>query len=378
VIIASQVALATTIVLTAGFFVRTLVNLGNVPLGYSPERIAFFIAPTAKDRPTYVDDTVRRLQELPGVVSAAASMYPLFNNAGNDTPVCVPVDGAVAPVEAFVDSDIATPLFFRTWGVSLISGRDFEWTDRQTPVAIVNQTFANTFFGGTPAVGRSVRTGSCAANRPPMTIVGVVADHRDRPRETITPMLYVPSWQRGYQSPMAYAVRTDADSEAMIPILRRFSAQLSSTGVPADIITGIDYRDQPTQKERTFTALFAASGLVAVFLCCFGTYALFTYSVARRTREIGIRSALGADRRTIVRLVAAHAVVPVAIGIGIGLVAGVAIARPMGTWFFGVSRLDAATITATIAVLVLTSVSASLIPAWHASRVELLRALRCE
>ena len=377
-IIAGQLALATTIVLTTGLFVRTLVNLGNAPLGYRPGEIAFFIAPTAKDEPTYVDDTVRQLRELPGVVSAAASMYPLFNNAENGTPVCVPLDGAAAPVEAFVDSDIATPAFFRTWGVSLIGGREFEWTDRKAPVAVVNETFARTFFGGAPAVGRFLRTGSCAANRPPMTIVGVVADHRDRPRETITPMLYVPSWQRGYQSPMAYAVRTDADVEAMVPILRRFSARLSPTGVPANVITGIEYRDQPTQKERTFTALFAGSALLAVFLCCFGTYALFAYSVARRTREIGIRSALGADRQTIVRLIAGHAVVPVAIGIGIGLLAGAAVTRPIGSWLFGVSRFDGATVAATIAVLVLTSVSASLIPAWHASRVELLEALRCE
>jgi hypothetical protein len=265
------------------------------------------------------------------------------------------------------------PRFFETWGVRFLQGRDFAGTAGER-AAIVNEAFAGKFFAGRNAVGQTIGTAGCPGTA--RTIVGIVANHMDRQRAEILPMVYVPYPSRGIE-PTTLALRTAGDPGAMIPAIRRVIAGLG-TRIDGDVTTGVSYRRSGFVQERMLAALLFGFGSIALCICCLGIYGLLTYTVTRRTAEIGLRMALGAQRADVMRLIVRESLGSVAAGVVIGLIGAAALTRFVESTLFGVSRHDPSTIAGAAIVLLLTATAAAFVPARRAARTDPMVALRQE
>jgi len=348
---------------------RTLINLQSVPMGFNPAGVLFVETDPSRNTPTFVQDALQTLQATPGITAAAVSQWPLYNNALPRLPVCVPQRD---PGETGMDIEPVSPGFFETWGVRILLGRDFESKDAGR-AAIINEQFARTFFRNENPIGLQIAIGKCPGS--PRTIVGVVADHRDRQRVEITPMVYVLYGQR--IAPTTFAVRTDSDSRLFIRVIRRLMQQ-RGVAVDGDVMTGTDYVEREWRQEKLLAGLLLFFGTIAVVISSLGVFALLSYMVSGRVAEIGLRMALGAQRSRVIASVLCEAIAPVAAGILFGAFASIGGTRWIQSILFGVSEGDHLTLIVPAMILSLTALIAALLPAWRASRIDPMRALRCE
>jgi len=370
-LVAAQVALSMLLLIGAGLLIRTFMNLRAVPVGYEPDRMLFVTIDPIGLPGQFVEDAVRRLEAVPGVTAASASMWPLYNGGGtNDKlPICIPDYSAS---DQPVDVEQVFPRFFEAWGVRLILGRDF--AAGSDPGAIVNETFVSKFLSGRNPIGQTIGMKGCPGT--PRTIVGVVANHIDRQRAVLAPMVYVPYPSRAIE-PTTLALRTAGDPRPLIPIIRRIVAGLD-TRVDGDVTTGIEYMESKFAQERLLAELVVGFGSIAMGLCCVGIYGLLTYTVGRRTSEIGLRLALGARSADVTRLIFQELFGSVTIGIAVGVIAAVVLTRFVESTLFGVSRNDPWSVGGAAILLLLTATAASLVPARRASRIDPMTALRHE
>ena len=364
--VGAQVVLSMLLLVTAGLFLRSVINLWAVPIGYSPERLLYVTTDNITTRPL-VDDVLRRLRGLPGVTAVAVSQWPLFTNAERETRVCL--DGSR---EELVDSDRVTSRFFETWGTPFVAGRDFG-EDRE-PSVVVNQTFAKRFLPGNP-LGQTVALLGCPGR--PMTVIGVVADHTDRPRVAITPMVYMSYRLVGPTQPMTFTLRTAGDSSAMVSTLRRVISEFP-TAVGGDVTTGLEYRDRTLTQVRALSGLVSFFGVLAVLLCSFGIYGMLTFAVSRRIAEIGVRIALGARVPHLVRTVATTSLLAVVFGIGAGTLTALVAARGLSAILFQVSPSDPWILMVSSALLLSAATLAMVGPLRRACRTNPLDSLRHE
>jgi predicted permease len=324
--------------------------------------------------PEAVEQTMERLRAVPGVSSATASMWPLFT-AAPDTyiQVCIPGDTPKDFDDRYADSDVVLPRFFETWGVPLLSGRDFINTGGPGNV-IVNQAFVKRYLKG-DAIGQSFHWGpACAAAA---TIIAVVADSTDRPRIAPRPFVY----RRWAQPPpqMTYTVRTTGSEAAVAPALDRIVKDLNTrVRVFEQVTTGTQYRDDTMSQERLYAWLLSGFGMLALLVACLGIYGMLAYLVARRTAEIGIRMALGARSLDVMGMVMRESLAPVAAGIVAGLIAAYRLTRVVASLLFGVSRNDPWSIAGAASALLLTAALGASLPARRATRVDPMRALKYE
>ena len=381
-LLSAQVALSLLLLLGAGLLVRTVANLTAVPVGYNPDNLLFFMV-SRDDRESFVRDTILRLEAIPEVTSVAASIWPLFNNAEPKMPLCLP---GMETSQAQVDLEFVTPRFFDAWGVPLLAGRDFRLGDE--PSAIVNQEFADRFFADGPPLGRTIGLTAVTAREhytrafgecpgTPVIVIGVVEDHRDRQREALNPMVYLPYPSNVVTTPTTFALRTEGIADGVTPRAREILDNLGAI-VDGDIASGISYRDRMLRRERLLRVLLVFLGTIALFLASIGIYGTMTFSVERRVREIGLRMALGAQRDKVIGMVIGEALIPIAIG----LLAGVLSAALVLGWFvsflFGVSPYDPYTFVTAILVFLAVSVFAAFVPVLRATRVDPMIALRHE
>ena len=276
---------------------------------------------------------------------------------------------------------VVSPGFFRTMDTAVLRGRDFDRRDDEqlSSVAIVNEATARYFFGGSEAVGRTFRVGDDASSRP-ITIVGLVKDAKYRSLKVAAPrIVYLPSLQvPGPVEGANFAIRTISEPGSAAALLwKQASAEssmlrLGSTTTQSRLVEGTIAQD------RMLAQLSAAFGAAAAALVCLGLYGLTAYDVSRRTKEIGLRIALGAQRSDVVRSVVGASVQLVAIGIVVGLGAAAALAQLVESLLFGVQPTDWRTLVATAAMLVLVGSAAAYGPARRASRVDPMRALRSD
>ncbi len=368
--VAFQVALSMLLLVGAGLFIRTLLNLEAVPLGYDPEGLAFVMTVSNPTARVVTPEALRALEQIPGVTSVALSAWPLANNPDPKTPVCIPSRHAedhpadVVPVSRS---------FFETWGVHLLSGRDFVSTSESG--AIVNQTFAKTFFPDDQPLGQTIGIGRCPGLQ--RTIVGIVADHKDRQRMQISPMVYQPYPIDKPVGAPTFSLRTKGDPQALIPAVRRIMTELNATLI-GDVTTGNTYKSINQKQERLLVGLLIFFSVLGLFISCLGLYGLLAYIVSCRTSEIGVRMALGAGRLDLIRLVAGESLFPVAGGIAFGLIAIFASARWLENMLFGVAKTDPWTIGSAAFSLMVVSVFAAIGPARRALHMECIRALRSE
>jgi predicted permease len=280
-----------------------------------------------------------------------------------------------------VDFRTISPGYFLTMSIPILSGRDVAWSDTNTTerAIVVSQTAARTFWPNGDAIGKRVTPGTPTSTTPWLTVVGIVADVRqvDLVR-TPRPAMYVPASQDQGTFPALrdFVVRTSGDPAALAPSIRSAVWGVDST-LPVDRVQTMEQAKATVTATEQFNLLLVSvfAGL-ALLLAASGLYGLTTYSVSQRTRELGIRVALGARGGTLLRLVLAQGVRLTLVGLAVGAVAALTLTRVMEALLFGIGARDPITFAAVSLLLVGVSLVASLVPAYRATRVDPVVALR--
>jgi putative ABC transport system permease protein len=373
-LVAVQVALSLVLLIGAGLFVRTLRNLQTLDSGFRPEGVLFVEFERAPERlPAGTLDAVRA---IPGVVSASlVTQTPLSGSTWSE-PI-VPAGQALPERDTAVVIG-AAPGFFTTIGTALLSGRDFSDADSRdgAAVAIVNQRYADTYLAHASPIGRYLAAAINGVKRD-LEVVGVVraantGSLRDRPPPTV----YVPYAQVPGSTSTNVIVRAAASAE--LPAALRRTLQPLAPLTPLEVRVLSEQVRDAVARERLMAALATAFGILALGLAAVGIYGLLTYAVARRTREIGIRLALGAPRGGVIALMLRGAQVPLAIGIAVGVPVAWVGSRAIESMLFGLKATDTAAIGAALVILLAVAHLAAWLPARRAARVDPLIALRSE
>jgi predicted permease len=271
-----------------------------------------------------------------------------------------------------------SPGYFQTMGIRMLEGRDFDERDikKDAKVCIVNRKFAEHYFGGRSAVGRHVGMGGGPGTKLDIQIIGVVENSLyEGPREGVRRQMFVPRWGNGSA---AFYVRTASDSAAVYSALRAEVKKLDSSMPVYELKTLAAQLDQTLLTERLVAMLSAGFGALATFLASIGLYGVMAFVVARRTKEIGLRMALGARRRSVLWLVMKEVLLLFGVGLAVGLPAALALGRYVAAQLYGVEPGDPAIAAAAVGLLALVAVLAGTLPAQHASRIDPLTALRYE
>jgi predicted permease len=395
-LVVSQVALSLVLLCGAGLFVRTLVNLKSQETGFARDNLLLFgIDPTqAGYRGARLADFYAQARErilaIPGVTGATMSLVPLLSGGGRVNgirPEWQAQRGRQQPQQPSASARIMMvgPAFLETMGIPLLFGRDLGPRDDETApkVALVNKTLALRLYGSANAVGKRFGWGR-AESAAEFEIVGVVKDARyESLRREIEPTVYLPIRQdlTGL-GPLSFAVRSTVDPRPLVPAVRSTLETLDRSLPLYGIKTQEEQIDELLLQERLFAKLTSFFGVLALGLACVGLYGIFSYTVAKRTGEIGIRVALGAQRSDITGMVLRETLVLIGFGAVIGMPAAWAAARSaqgvISGLLFGLDGTDAVTIVAATLLMALAASAAGFLPARRASGVDPMVALRHE
>ena len=382
-LVVAQIALSLLLLVGAGLFTRSLQNLRALDPGFQPDRlVTFTIDPSLNghDMPGRLDLFARVRDALaaePGVRAVSMSDVPFMTNTDSSSTITIagrePKEGEDwNPNFAYVGPDFTTTL-----GIPLLSGRDVEDTDGpSTPrVAVVNESFARHFFPGQDALGQRFAFGP--GQKLDTAIVGIVKDGKAANlREEVKRFVYAPYPQKPDIGGMTYYVRASGDTDALAGRVHALVRQVD----PALPVTNLKTMQAQIREslfvERMVAALSAAFGILATLLAALGLYGVMAFAVALRTREIGIRMALGAQRRDVMTMVLRDVTILVALGVAIGLPGGYGIGRVIETQLFGLNGRDPLTYAAATATLLAAGFLAGYVPARRATRVDPMVALR--
>jgi predicted permease len=380
-----QVAISCVLLAGAALFARSFVTLARLDAGFQPENILLLQAstpaggPKGAERAQLYEHVLERLARVPGVRSAALSSESLFS--GNtwteavSTPGFAPRPGQDREAVLLVVS----PGFFRTMGTAMVRGRDFDLRDDEAAprVAIVNEAMARYYFGGTEAVGRTFRLDHRDFPQP-LTVAGLVRDAKYKSlREAAPRIVYLPYRQLPMNT-VSIAVRTAANPEKMADLLWK-ETQGESQHVRVGSATAQTRLVEGTiAQDRMLAQLSGFFGLTAAALVCLGLYGLTAYQVSRRTAEIGVRIALGAQRRDVVRLVLGGSLALVGGGIALGLGTAMVLGRLVESLLFGVRSTDPVTLLLAAVMLLGVGAAAAYWPARRAASLDPLASLKHE
>jgi predicted permease len=386
-----QVALSFLLLAGAGLFVRSLDNLLHVDPGFAVERLLTFnleLEATGYDKErarSFARSLQERLARTPGVSSAAYAFQGLLGGGGWGMGFTVEGYNPPPGGRATSMANAISPGFFQTMGMRLLDGREFDERDVNGfsegwaySVAVVNETFAKRYFGGSNPIGRHVGFGTDPGTRTRVEIVGLVQDAKYTSiRETDRPQIFFPYLQATIEGLRVY-VRTNQDPLAVMPAIRREIAALDADIAIAGIATMDDLIDRSVVNERLIASLSSVLGGMATLLSVMGLYGVMAYVVSRRTREIGIRMALGAVGADIATGILREAAVLVCVGLLVGGAASWWLGRYVEGQLYNITPGDAPTIA--LAALLLTAVAglASTLPARRAARIAPMNAIRGE
>jgi predicted permease len=384
-LVVAQVALSMLLLAGAGLFARSLYNLKALDPGFRVDNIlAFSVDPSLSgyegDRLT---DLYHRMQEelsaVPGVRDVSMSETGALN--GNQWSMTIRVDGYQAKEGEDMNPSVdgVGPRYFATMGIPIVSGREF--TDRDVKaapkVAIINETMAKYFFNGTNPVGRRFGFGRGTATD--IEIVGVARDVRSLELRDVPPrFIYLPYAQDDSVTQLTYYVRAAQDDGSTATGIRQAVQRLDSNLPIFDMKTMEIQVDESLFVERMVAVLSVAFGALATLLAAIGLYGVMSYAVTRRTREIGIRMALGAERGRVMWLVLKEVALMTAAGIAGGLSVAFWLTRQVQSQLFGLAPHDPATLTAASVLLALIAISAGYIPARRATTIDPIVSLRSE
>jgi predicted permease len=377
-----QVALSLVLLVCGGLFVRSLQNLKAVDHGYTPDQIlSMMIAP---DRSGYKPDQQRRFYDqlservraLPGVKSATYTNVLPLGGVSEEGEIEVPGSQIPSNGKPTARFHGITPHFFPTFGLPLLRGRDFTAQDSAGPpkFVVINDSFARYFFGVENPLGKHVSVGPFRD----LEIVGVVGNARlSSLRETMSRTLYYAQYGPllGRQK---FCVRATGDVGALIAAIRDEVRRLDPNLPVYNITTFADHIEGAISRERMIALLSSFFGLFALLLAGLGLYGVMAYAVARRTHEIGIRMALGAQAGNVLWLVLRETLLLVSIGIAIGLPVALAATRLTRGMLFGLTATDPLTIALSTLVMIAIATMAGYLPARRAAQVDPMVALRQE
>ena len=388
-LVVAEVAIAVVLLVGGGLVMRGFVRLMRIDPGFRPANLLTLhvVLPeaaygTEDRRRAFVDQALPRIRALAGVEKAAiVSSLPL---GGGSSSYTISIEGAPPPPPGrspWATFGVTSAGYFETMGIPLKNGRGFDERDGRpgtNPVVIVNETLAAHHWPGQDPIGKRFKIGDASSTRPWMTVVGVAGDVRQRSLDTpIRQAMYVPHAQQPVRG-FTVAVRTAAPPLSLVDPVRRTIHDLDRDLPISDVFTMDRVVVRSLWQPRMFSWIFGVFGAVALVLAVVGVYGVVSYSVAQRTREIGIRVALGAGRGQIRAMVLRQGMRDAAIGLGIGLAGALAVTRMMGALLYGVSPSDWATFGLATLVLGGTALIACLVPARRATKVEPLIALRYE
>lgn len=386
--IAIQIGLSVLLLSGAGLFVRTLHNLKAQDMGMTTDHLVELgISPTMagyaqKDAIALQDRVRSQLAGLPGVRMVSGTSDPVL--ADDDAQSNITIEGYAAKTDEDVDVEVPwiTPGYFASLGIPLIAGRDFAEADTTgaPKVAVVNQSFAVKYFGSPQkALGHSIAQGAGNKVTLDTQIVGVVGDAKQHGvREGVVRTLYRPFAQDPAANNLVFYVRTTQAPEAAENTIRAALHGLDPRLVADSMKTMDEQIDTNVSNERMIALLAVSFALVALLTTAVGLYGVLAYATAQRTREIGIRMALGAQRIAVVRLVLMDMVKIAAIGIVVALPVSVALSRFLRSQLFEVQPFDPGTLIACIAVTAAMVIVAAALPAQRAASIEPTQALRME
>ena len=410
VLAVTQLALATPLLVGAGLLLHSFVKLTSVDLGFNAENVLYFdlVLPEhydAERKLTVAEELDSRLSALPGVVAAGFTDGPPLSNrnsarpyGGYDPTYKDPQDKAQAgPIE----QRSVSPSYLRALGVRLIAGRWLDEHDRSTrsPAILVSRSYVRYYFEDRDPVGSLLPTRSG-----PALVAGVVDDVRlDRvdkqppmvgfidPRlvlEVADQMLAQRGRKRGeggnrhfltgMSGTLGYAVRVQGDPLSIAPLVRRLIREVDASAAADGVMTMDDLIADTAAQPRFYTVLVGIFATIAAIVAGIGIYGVLSYAVAQRTREIGIRVALGAERRQVVGIVMRQGALLVALGLTMGLIGAAALTRYVSGMLFGITPLDAYTYVSVAAAFAALALLACFIPARRAARLDPLAALRNE
>jgi predicted permease len=383
ILLAVQIAVALVLVGGAGLFARTLANLRAIPLGFNPEKLVLFgISPGANGydevRGNQLYAEIRaRLKRIPGVTSVSfSSESPVSGWMSNNF---IRIEGETK--SRLVDLLHVGPEYFDTLQVPMIAGRSITERDiaSGTKVAVINQAGARKFVPDSSPVGRRFHWPS----KPEwvVEIIGVAKDSAyDRIQKDIPPVMYIPYTQAsyGYLGAMNYEVRTASDVGFTAAAIRTAIHEMDRMLPVEELKTMVTQIDEALGRQRLFASLVSLFGGITLVLACVGLYGSVAYSVSRRTREIGIRMALGAGRAAVLRMVLGQVAITTAVGLAFGIPAMRALAKLVESKLYGVKANDVPSITAATLTVLLVAGLAALVPARRATKIDPVRALRCD
>jgi predicted permease len=386
-LVVSQIVLTTVLLVGAGLFARSLNNLERMDLGVRAEHlITFSIAPEQNGytpvRSVALFDQLREsLSALPGVTVVSAAEIPVFTDSNSSSNITAegytPQDGE----EMDVYHNYVGPDFFSALGIPLIAGREFNRGDtaNSEKTAVVNETMAKRFFAGREAVGSHFAFGAGDKVHPDIQIVGIVKDSKHGSvREKARPFLYIPYSQQKTIGRLTYYLKSQQGLGQMASTLRREVQQLDPNLPVFDLKTLDQQIDESLFADKFLTSLSLSFALLAAVLAVIGLYGVMAYTVTRRTREIGIRMALGASRGNVSWLILREVVVLAAIGLVIGLPAAYALGHVTESLLYGVKVSDPIVFAAAALLLSSGTLLGGYLPARRAATTDPLKALRCE
>jgi len=387
ILVVIQVAVSVILLVSAGLFVRSLSKLSEVRLGYNRENLILFRVDAAPGGykgasiPLFQLNLLAKISAIPGLRGATVSKNGLFSHSESADPIAVEGYASKAGEEMHSRMDHVGPRYFSTLGIPILMGREIEAQDTAVSVraAVINQTFARRFFPNSNPIGKHVRD-TYSGNPAEMVVVGVAADAKyNNLREKPLPRIYAPLANPMWENPAAvYEVRTYADPQVVAAALRQVVQETAPTLPPIEVRTMSGLVDDSLQTDRFIQQLASAFSLLALLLAAIGLYGLMAYTVSRRTRDIGIRLALGAEQGNILWQVLRETLVLVLMGIIIGVPLALGGTHLLRSMLFGLGFADPVAILFAATLLTIVAALAGFLPAWRASQVDPMVALRYE
>jgi predicted permease len=387
VLVTAQIALALLLLIGAGLFVRSLRNLKDLDPGFrTANLLAFKVDPTLngykEERTNLFYQRLREnMETVPGVQRAALAVVPVLEN--DEWDQWVTIDSYSPKTGELPDPhmNFVSPDYFRTMEIPLLTGRDFRRTDvlESPKVCIVNETFAKKYFGTVNAEGHRIGMGIDPGTKTDITIVGVTRNTKyESMRDEIPPEVFRPYQQLDFATGIVAYLRTAQDPQQIFTSVRRRVHNLDSNVPVFDMVTLERQMEDSLVTERLVALLSTGFGLLATLLAAIGLYGVMAFAVARRTREIGIRLAIGATGKDVLWLVLREVLLLLGIGIAIALPAAWVLTQTVRSRLYGIQPSDPKSIAAAVLAISAVALLAGFLPARRATRIDPIRALRYE
>jgi predicted permease len=383
-LVTAQIALSMALLISAGLFIKSLMNVSRVDLGVKVDDVVTFgVSPhlngydTAHVR-TFFERMEEELSTLPGVTGVGASMVPLLSGSNWGSSVSVQGFERGPDTDTHANYNEISAGYFRTLGIPLMAGREFTAADAAgaPKVVIVNEAFAKKFNLGREAVGKRMSTGGSELN---LEIIGIVQNAKySEVRQELPPVFFMPYRQSDRLGTMHFYVRSSLDPAQTLRSVPTVVSRLDANLPLEDLKTMPQQVRENVFMDRMVSTLAAAFALLATLLAAVGLYGVLAYTVSQRTREIGLRMALGADAARMRRMILKQVGWMTLIGGAIGIVGAYYLGKGAETLLFELKGHDPTVIAASVVVLALVAFGAGYIPAYRASRVHPMQALRYE